>query len=270
MQWGTSTHAPDNNCEKQYTYGELITFRESLPLDRERLLAVGEHCWPSLAASKAHPWLWELPSFSTNWRSNSNTGTSLGTFLLSRMYCPYWSTWERYWSSIMLLPTCLMDWSSGGLILQMHTSCTYAPSLASQASGEIRGEYYNWIAKNKRGIQQLASYVNKEMYPPYWKSCSFYASGTIWESPIKQLSGSPLTVISISVDPNRLVYTFPGCTQPACFWAVHLGNTRGFPWPCLMLAANSRLNHLGSQCFSFTIVPCSEQFLPEDQWQVKF
>jgi len=31
--WGTSTHAPDDNCEKHHTHGELIAFRESPPLD---------------------------------------------------------------------------------------------------------------------------------------------------------------------------------------------------------------------------------------------
>lgn len=84
-----------------------------------------------------------------------------------------------------------------------------------------------WIAKNVKGIRFILGYVDDSsgcnllgettLYPPYGKEmptdqCRLLL---LWDElgiphkPHKQISGSPLTIIGITVDPNQMTLTLP-------------------------------------------------------------
>jgi len=146
------------------------------------------------------------------------------------------------------LPDGLVVWKSD--IADAYRLCPMHPHWQIKQAVQIGGQYYidrcnvigssasgaifiavnsliAWIAKNKRGIRRLASYVDdsfglalrddEEVYPPYGKPFPSPQARLLhlWDDlgvphkERKQLSGSPLTIIGISVDPNQMAYTLP-------------------------------------------------------------
>jgi hypothetical protein len=81
-----------------------------------------------------------------------------------------------------------------------------------------------WIAKNIKGITYISNYVDKSSgcnlhgntthYPPYNPThqvqlLQLWDELGILHKPQKQVSGAPLTIIGIQVDPNQMTLTLP-------------------------------------------------------------